>query len=299
MPFQNLMVSLANTEHDSDLIRYAAAVSAICRPQMINFVHVMPHANHHPTNNISYDEMLEKIRAEVGKIFGESNHGTKLEYHVLRGERLDLLLEFAATHEIDLILAGHGKNARSTTARRLAMKAPSSIWMVPQGSPAACDKILVPVDLSPPSADALSLATALASLTGASEVFVLHVYFNETVVNYDEYDTVIRGREKESFDRFIAPINLHGIRVNPLFEDCANVAHAIERVAERQHVNLVVMGTRGRSRASAILLGSETDHVMREGLHPVLAVKHFGSQLNLLQTLLDKNFRHRSGTKYS
>ena len=179
------------------------------------------------------------------------------------------------------------------------MKAPCSVWIKPEGASLKIDSILVPIDFSSSSADALESAAMLASLGKDNDCFALHVFFNEATVTYDEYEEVIRGQEAKAFAKFIAPINLHGVEVKPLYEESANVAHAIERVAERQHINLVVMGTRGRSRSAAILLGSETDHVISESIVPVLAIKHFGARLNMLQALLDKRFLNRSGNRYS
>jgi outer membrane protein OmpA-like peptidoglycan-associated protein len=54
---------------------------------------------------------------------------------------------------VDLILVGHGRghSGKRALARRLAMKAPCSVWVVPEGAPARLNRILVPVDFSDPS----------------------------------------------------------------------------------------------------------------------------------------------------
>ena len=58
------------------------------------------------------------------------------------------------------------------------------------------------------------------------------------------------------------------------------------------------MGTRGRSRSAALLLGSETEHVMRETTLPVIAVKHFGARLRFLEALLARRLRPRGGARF-
>ncbi len=83
------------------------------------------------------------------------------------------------------------------------------------------------------------------------------------------------------------------MKVTPLFEEGVNVAHTIGRVAQRQGADLIVMATRGRSRSAAILLGSVTEEMIIETRVPLLAVKHFGARLSVLQALLDRKFRHR------
>lgn len=297
MPFQNLLIGLSGNEKDVELIRYASVVTGHVRPGKVDFVHVLAAERPSAVPPLSYDQRIERIRGEVADHFKSS--GVKPECHVLRNSPVDGLLEFAAVNETDLILVGHGKSSRGIMGRRLAMKAPCSVWIKPENAAQKIERILVPIDFSTPSADALELATTLAAMGGTRQCLALHVYFNDAPVSYDDYDEVIRGREASAFDQFISPLNLHGIEVKPLFEDCASVAHAIERVADRHQIDLVVMGTRGRSRSAAVLLGSETEHVITESIVPVLAVKHFGARLNLLQALLDKRFLHRSGNKYS
>ena len=47
---------------------------------------------------------------------------------------------------------------------------------------------------------------------------------------------------------------------------------AIVAAAEAEHADLVVVGTRGRSGAERMLLGSVSDHVVRQADRPVLVV---------------------------
>src|SRR5262249_26807035 len=146
---------------------------------------------------------------------------------------LDRLLAFSAEQEIDLLLVGHQRNhpGRYSLARRLTMKAPCSLWMVPQGAPASFDRILVPIDFSDHAADTLQLATSLAQRAGTEECLALHVYFNGAAVTYEEYDEVVRGQEQEAFKEFIAPLNTRGVGVTPLFEQGTNVGQVINRIA--------------------------------------------------------------------
>jgi hypothetical protein len=48
-----------------------------------------------------------------------------------------------------------------------------------------------------------------------------------------------------------------------------------------------------------VLLGSETEQVIMETRRPVLAVKHFGSRLRLLQVLLEDRFRRRGDLRFT
>jgi nucleotide-binding universal stress UspA family protein len=173
------------------------------------------------------------------------------------------------------------------------MKAPCSVWMAPEGSPATLDRILAPIDFSEPAADSMRVATSLAKLAGA-ECLALHTYFNEAVVTYEGYDQVLRGEEMQAYHKFMRAIDSQGIDVRLLLEEGVNVAHVIGRVAKREGADLIVMATRGRSRSAAILLGSVTEDMLMETRVPLLVVKHFGARIEVLEALLNRLFRPRT-----
>jgi nucleotide-binding universal stress UspA family protein len=179
------------------------------------------------------------------------------------------------------------------------MKSPCSVWIAPAQSPASISRVLVPFDFSRISADTMSVATALAEASGLDECLALHVEFNQAIVTFDEIDEIVAQDRDRAFALFIAPINLHGVWVKPLFVDSPNVAQTIVRTAVEQACDLIVMGTRGRSPSAAVLLGSETEHCLMTAPVPLLAVKHFGARLSLLQALRDERLRKRGDERFT
>ena len=297
--YRHLMVGLTRTGTDVDLIRYAALIARLGTATEVRFVHVLPSASG-TAPAPSHDEALADVQGRVRDHFTGVAADVRVACDVLKGPLLDRLLAYAAEQEVDLLFVGHrhGHPGRSSLARRLAMKAPCSVWMVPEGARAALDLILVPVDFSDHAADTLQVAASLTRLAGSAECRALHVYFNEATVTYEDYDQVLRGREQEAFDQFLAPVNTHGVPVTPVFEPGANVAHVIHRVAAEQGADLIVMGTRGRSRSASILLGSVTEETIIDTRLPLLVVKHYGARLGLLQVLLDRSFRQKKGPRF-
>jgi nucleotide-binding universal stress UspA family protein len=294
--FQHLTVALATTEADAGLIRYAAMIARLGTAAEVRFVHVLPGASHAGAVR-DHEQILEQMQAAVRGHFLEVPAGTSVTCDVVTGALEDELLTYAAEHGTHLLFVGHKTeySGRRALARRLAMKAPCSVWMVPDGSPPKLERPLVPIDFSEPAADAFGVATSLAKLAHAHECLALHVYFNDARVTYDEYTQILRGEEQTAMQRFVAPINRHGVRVRTLLEESANVAHAIERVAAKQEVDLLVMATRGRSRSAAILLGSVTEETIIQTRIPLLVVKHYGAQISVLQALLDRRILLKRG----
>jgi sulfate permease, SulP family len=283
-PYRRILVPLACAQPDWELLAYAAMLCRIQNGAQVDLVHIDPR----PGSREEIDAVAAAFREQAGGSTGCTGH-------LLIGDLTDRLLEFAAQDRNDLILLGHqlAHSGRRALARRLAMKAPCSVWMVPEGSPATIRRIIAPVDLSARSADALADAAIIAALAGLEEITVLHVYFDPTTVTFSEWDTLVRGGEEESMRRFLARIDLQGVNAVLRFVEARDVAHAIARLGAEEHADLVVMGTRGRSNAAAVLLGSETEHVMVESHIPLLAVKHFGARRSLLQALLDPRLRGR------
>ena len=87
--------------------------------------------------------------------------------------------------------------------------------------------------------------------------------------------------------------------MDAVFEDSAQPTIAILRVAERVKSDLIVMNTRGRSAAAAVLLGSVTSEVMATSHLPVLAVKPYGRRLSMRDVLLSSQFWGKGDTKTS
>lgn len=283
MPDKTLAVALSRSKEDAALLRYAAAAARWIGASRVAFVHVLP----------ASASAAERGRALAGLKGLRTGlpAGVRASYDVLAGPLTDHLLGFAAKNKTEVLLVGHGRktDGRSALARRLAMKAPCSVWMAPQGARARLRRILVPVDFSGHSTDALRMALALAQRAGA-ECLPLHIRSNEAALTYEGYDRVLREEETADYRSFLGRINRRGVKVTPLSEDGTNVSAAIGRVADRLEADLVVMATRGRSLSAAILLGSVTEDAIIATRVPLLAVKHFGASLGVLQALLGPRF---------
>jgi nucleotide-binding universal stress UspA family protein len=285
-------VALSLTEPDIGLLRYARIVAKASCCEQMRFVHVIPAETTEPSGGQAEDARRQ-MRSEIETHFGPSD--IELQIDVVHGARLDQLLATAVAHQCDVIVLGHRKrrSGQRSLARRLAMVAPCSVWLVPEGSPERLNELLVPVDFSSHSADALSLATSLASARGLRRVLALHVFFDPSSVRYEEHIVEVRGREEAALEQFLSNVDRHGVAVDGIFEESTHPPQAILRVAARHEADLLVMNTRGRSRASAILLGSITSKTMEETKIPLLAVKHFGSRMSVLEALL--HHRHWEG----
>lgn len=283
--FKRPLVALSLTEPDVELLRYAADVCDPSHCEGIRFAHVAP-SEHRAADPARLDALRERMRMEVCEHFGSNR--APLAFDVVSGPRLDQILALSALHHNDVVLLGHrrGRSGHRSLARRLAMVSSASVWLVPEGSARKVRSILVPVDFSSHSGDALSFATALAASRGISSCTAVHVFFDPSSIRFEEHVAEVVGREQDAFAEFTAGVNCHGVAVELVLEESTQPPQAILRVAQRMESDLIVMNTRGRSRAAAILLGGITSRTMEDSTIPVLAFKHFGDRLTVLQALL-------------
>ncbi|MEX2137636.1 MAG: universal stress protein [Pirellulales bacterium] len=288
-PFSKPLITLSLTQPDEGLLHYAARLAEWFQWSDVDFVHVVA-----PDRSDGWDPRpwQAKMQAEVERLFGAQTTDRRFSLHAARGSRLDEMLRLSVEHQRDLIVMGHRRmrSGRRSLARRAAMVAPCSVWLAPEGSPPRISNILVPTDFSNHSADALSVAAAIARSAGLDNVQALHVYFDQSSIRFDEHVDEVLGQEEAAFHRWVAGVDTHGVAVEPVFHESAHPPQAILRVAERYQSDLIVMNTRGRSQAASVLLGSTTSDTMAATTIPLLAVKHYGSRMTLLEALLNHRF---------
>lgn len=140
-------------------------------------------------------------------------------------------------------------------------------------------KILVPVDFSELSREALFHAGELAKRMGAS-VIALHVldamaeapFFMEgslPVARLERWD--LRIEKEKEFAVLFEDERLRGVPVRSVFA-MGNPQDEIVEKAKRLGADLILMSTHGRSGISHLLMGSVAEQVVRKSPCPVLVL---------------------------
>ena len=136
------------------------------------------------------------------------------------------------------------------------------------------EKILAPTDLSEISRLGLRYALDLARAWGA-EVTVYHVTDAAELVNYkaaslqDLIDKHQKALAQYLNDYFADLLPLVELRTKV---EVGSAADNIIAEAEREGSDLIVMSTHGRTGLAHILMGSVTEHVVRNANCPVFSV---------------------------
>jgi nucleotide-binding universal stress UspA family protein len=141
-------------------------------------------------------------------------------------------------------------------------------------------KILVATDFSPHSRRALGMASELSGRLGVPLVVMNAVQIpvypipDGVVLRAPEVMNELVERAKQALDdeaRVAADLGAQHVEV--MWTE-GPAASEIVRVAQEQHVDLVVVGTHGRGVLARAILGSTADKVVRTAHCPVLVVTH-------------------------
>jgi nucleotide-binding universal stress UspA family protein len=141
-------------------------------------------------------------------------------------------------------------------------------------------RILVPTDFSHDAEDAIHTALALLrDLDKGAHLILLHVY--HLPIEYTAYGTIPTsvhyledaGAAAEArLDETAASLAREGLMVEPVARQGYPPEVIVEEAEERQ-VDLIAMGTHGRSGLAHLLLGSTAERVVQRAPCPVLTVR--------------------------
>ena len=138
-------------------------------------------------------------------------------------------------------------------------------------------KILVPVDFSEHSENALEVAATLAKKYH-SEIVVLHMLglSNTDLAKDDSQDLkeaqFYMKQSKKRFDLFLNRPWLKEVKVSAIVQNY-KIFSEINTIAKEQKIDLIVMGSHGAGGLSEIFVGSNTEKVVRTSEIPVLVIK--------------------------
>ena len=140
---------------------------------------------------------------------------------------------------------------------------------IAEGTRVTLKSILYLTDFSDPSAAALPFAVAIAREYGA-KVHALHVL---TPVIPEACVEVIHA-DQELADAEMAKVDseLSGVTHDTAMARGVGVWQAVEQAVRDRNVDLIVLGTHGRTHALKLLLGSFAEEIFRRSSVPVLTI---------------------------
>ena len=208
-----------------------------------------------------------------------------VESVLLRGiSAPDSILDYIEKNsDIDLVVMGtHGRTGFSkfltgSVTEKVVRFSPVPVITVHKDHPAESIKnVLVPIDFSSFSKTACVKAAGIANAVSASLTFV-HVIEMDS---HPEFYNITSRSIFEENPNLIRHVIDNMIKITGISEDDAQytvlegkVHKVITEYAQDQFVDLIVMPTRGMSDLEHLVLGSNTERVVRTAECPVLTVR--------------------------
>ena len=280
--FKKIVVALDGTPAAEAIL---PMVHALARARYAEVVLVRVSSTYHESapENVAAGQYLSEVAREHG--FDENRVKTALRY----GDIAEEVLSAAHEADADLIaLATHGRHglARAwfgSVAEHVLSESPVPVLLLRADAhaPVRVKKVLVPVDNSPGSAAALSVASDLSVMTTA------HVTLLQVVAPLPRWGTgegiapdwerEVRSAAQAFLARLTERLYAHGVVASGKAA-IGPIAETISRVAHEEQVDLIVMGTHALTGPRRALLGSVADAVVRTASVPVLLIRQDDGQ---------------------
>jgi nucleotide-binding universal stress UspA family protein len=299
--FRKILVAV-DTRLESNLIVDQAIEVAKSNDGAIRLVDVNPgfswltRLTTQDTTHLS--ELLEKEKREKLSALAAmiSDQGIEASYAVLHGKSSVAIIKEAVEQKQDVVMAvSKGHDSRSSgffgkTATRLLRQCPCPVWLVSPRTTAKFKHVLGCIDPISDDASELELDQRIVELTRSVAAYhdakcsVLHAWQLDDrallsarldAKSVDQFAEEERAYHEEKMDDLLDQFQLKVVSENVhLIEGQAETA--ICEFVDADGVDLLVMGTVGRSGISGMLMGNTAEWVLSEVQCSVLALKPLG-----------------------
>nr|WKN37660.1 universal stress protein [Tunicatimonas sp. TK19036] len=298
---KRIVVSVNLIDLDEEVIRYASIVSQIMDADTIYFVHIAETLNLPENLDKQYRDVLapvdetikHEVQGTVDKYFAKEKN-TACSIDILEGRPTDELIKYGKRKDADLIILGKpDEQAQKIKLGKVVELSACSVLFVPKHADIKIEKIAVALDFSEHAKMALEQALKFAEEGRNVTIYGQHIYqvphgYSKTGKSYEEFKTIMENNAKKDAEQFFKQYhlseNLCEMRYQ-LSED-AKIDDELFGFAEEKDVDLLVIGSRGRTAAASILLGSVAERLLHyKNNIPLFIVKEKNSNMGFFEAL--------------
>ncbi len=295
--FEKVMVGLDLTEMDEILLKKIAYISEVIGFEKIYFVHVAKNLTLPEEIRIEYPDLLapldETMKSEIKSCIKGVDLDPKIEQEiiVLEGNPFETFIRQAKIKDVDLIIMGRkdGLPGSGSLSKTMAQKAPCSVLFLTEKGPfEAPKKIMIPLDFSEHSNLAVDFAERLKKSIDA-EIIGLHIFevpmgYYKTGKSFEEFAKIMEANSKKDFEAFIKKYNHDPFECIYMLKQNGNDGRHILQKAKEEQVNLILTGSRGRTKSAAILLGSTAEKLVQVNNEiPMIIFKQKGETMTFIE----------------
>jgi nucleotide-binding universal stress UspA family protein len=236
-------------------------------------IHVLPDDIRNEKALLLLNQAAEKELVAINARINKEGIGTDIPI-VEYGNHYEKIILAADRINANLILIGAGEKVQNdvfqlgTTAEKIIRKSDKPVWVVKNDSQLTIKKILCPVDFSSESKRALINAIIVARRFNA-ELVIFSVYeliYADSLrlkIDWDAELEYVRMEHSKEFDTFLSQFNLADVNWKKEIHSGLPADEILKAISDK-NIDLLIMGTTGKSGLTRILMGSVTEKVIRE-----------------------------------
>ena len=184
----------------------------------------------------------------------------------------------------------HFEVVEGNPSEKIVRKAPCSVMIIPENATFDIDKVLFPVDYSPKSAEGLK---QLNNLFHSPKIEGLHFFelpsgYYKTGKTEEEFIAILDNNAKKEAEQLIADFaDSSNLSFKNICSDQIDEFEYILDYAKANSYGIIAIGSRGRTNAASLLLGSFAEKFIRYNRTlPSLIMKEKGENMSLLKAFL-------------
>jgi len=295
----HFLIGLDRTEFDKYLLNFVKKCGRVLPYQKLHFLHLADENDLSDQKKRSKGESDEEINSELesevaSKVYAEFPEQNKVEVEVTEGNPGKDLLKISRTISPDYLILGRKEPSGSLGVKpeNFITNSTCSTILVPAKEYCDLKKFHVAIDFSEISLMALKQAVDLSSKNDA-ELFVQHVIsippdFKRSGKSYEEYTKKQEEIFQNQANDFLKEANLSKeISIHFTFCRKGNTADCIADFAREVGADLLIIGSKGRTNAASVLLGSIAKKVAKRIKKiPLMVIKKKNENLKLIDAIL-------------
>jgi len=269
-PWERLLVCTDGSEGGQHAMTQALALGRACagKVYVLQVVKIIPEVEAvAPDLRVCLEEEIERQKAAAAA--AAARQGVEMEYRLLHSISpfADIVAEAEKLKPQLIIIGRYGRTSLArlfmgSIAARVIGLSPVNVLVIPREDSLAFRRLLIASDGSSYSDAALMEATAMAARAG-SELLGVAVAREEGEIS----------ETREILQRMLTAANREGVSFQGISPQGLAADEGIIQVALENRVDLIIMGSHGRTGFKRLLMGSVTERVIGQAPCPVLVVK--------------------------
>ena len=295
--FKEIIACLDLSEIDATIIKNTQILCETTGNTEVRFLNIIKDFNIPDTIQGQFPELLDNaikdrkksIQSTIDKYLTK-----KISYEIIvkMGSATKTILKEISIHNSDLVILGKKPRSNSVLVGRIARRTPCNLLVLPKETTLNFNKILVPVDFSDYSQLALNFVNKL-TISPKAEVYLNHVYnvptsYRYSGMTYEEFAEMLKENADEKLNKMLSIANFPTQRVTTIYtlgKSNKEVFHVYIE-SKKKEIDLIVMGVKGMTSASVLLIGSTVERMIRiNDQIPLLVITKKGERVRLFDAI--------------